>query len=472
MAWRGRLVIAGTQSGVGKTTVTVGLIDALRRRGLTVQPFKVGPDYIDPSYHTLAAGRPCRNLDTWLLPAKLVKTLFTQASGAADIAIVEGVMGLYDGYGYDNESGSTAEVAKLLAAPVIIVLDAGKLARSAGALALGYVQFDKDLRSVGFIGNTVASASHGHGVATAVEEATGLPVLGWLPREKSLHVAERQLGLIPTAEPGRWSEFAQTAGEVVDRHLDLVRLLAVAHDTLPLSDTNGVDVQEPAYLSNGDRPVIAVARDEAFHFTYEDNLDLLRNAGAEIAFFSPLHDEALPAQTGVVILSGGFPEIYARQLSANRVMHDALRAAHERGLPLYAECGGLMYLAEAIVDAGGIQHSMVGLLPGRCIMEGRLTLGYRQAQSAGDSWFLAAGETIRGHEFHYSKWEQPPANLPPAYVLLPRTGEGQPREDGTCIGNLWASYVHVHFGTKPELARRFVDACRPAARKAVAGGRQ
>jgi cobyrinic acid a,c-diamide synthase len=465
------MVIAGTQSGVGKTTITVGLIDALRRRGLTVQPFKVGPDYIDPTYHTLAAGRPCRNLDTWLLPAKRVKTLFARAADAVDIAIVEGVMGLYDGYGYDDESGSTAEVAKLLAAPVIVALDAGKMARSAGAMALGYMQFDKDVRLVGFIVNNAASANHGRGVATAVEAATGLPVLGWLSREKSLHLAERHLGLIPTTEPGRWSEFARCAGEAVDRHLDLDRLLALARDTLPLSDTDGGDVQKPAYRANGDRPVIAVARDEAFHFTYEDNLDLLRNAGAEIAFFSPLHDEALPAQTGAVIVSGGFPEIYAQPLSANRAMHTTLRAAHERGLPLYAECGGLMYLTEAIVDAAGVQHSMVGLLPGCCVMGGRLTLGYRHAQSAGDSWFLAEGETIRGHEFHHSQWEQPSTNLPPAYRLLPRTGEGQPREDGARVGNLWASYVHVHFGTKPELARRFVDACRPAARKTVAGGR-
>ena len=334
---RGRLVIAGTQSGIGKTTIAVGLIDALRRRGLTVQPFKVGPDYIDPTYHTLAAGRACRNLDTWMLPAARVKSLFARAAGQADIAIVEGVMGLYDGYGYENESGSTAEVAKLLEAPVILVLDAGKMARSAGAIALGYQQYDKNVQLAGFIVNNAASANHGRGVATAVEMATGLPVVGWLPREKMLHIPERYLGLIPTAEPGRWSEFIATAGKVVARHLDLNHVLTVAQQAPPLSRHEVSQFAETDGHSNGDRPVIAVARDEAFHFTYEDNLDLLRIAGAEIVFFSPLRDEALPSRTAAIILSGGFPEIHAAQLSANRPMHNALHAAHEDGLPIYAE---------------------------------------------------------------------------------------------------------------------------------------
>jgi cobyrinic acid a,c-diamide synthase len=457
----GRLVIAGTHSGVGKTTLTVGLIDALRRRGLTVQPFKVGPDYIDPSYHTLAAGRPCRNLDTWMLPPERVLSSFTGAAASADFSLIEGVMGLYDGSDYDAESGSTAEVAKLLEAPVILVLDAGKLARSAAAVALGYQRFDKDVPLAGFIVNRVAGASHGHGVAAAVEQATGLPVLGWLPREAQLQVSERHLGLIPTAEPGRWQEFSRAAGEAVARHLDLDRLLAVGQAAgLP-----GDGRPAACPTANGDRPVIAVARDESFHFTYEDNLDLLRGAGADVVFFSPLYDESLPNRTAGVLLSGGFPEVYAGKLAANRTLHAALRAAHQRGMPIYAECGGLMYLTEAIRDGEGTAHPMVGLLPGRCVMGGRLTLGYRVARSAGASWFLGTGESVHGHEFHYSTWEDRPEELPPAYFLLPRSGTGAAVPEGARVGSLWASYVHVHFGAKPELAERFVEACRRASRE-------
>jgi len=456
----GRLMIAGTQSGVGKTTITVGLIDALRRRGLTVQPFKVGPDYIDPTYHTLAAGRPCRNLDTWMLPPARVKVLFARAAKVADLALIEGVMGLYDGSGYEDESGSPAEVAKLLATPVIVVLDASKLARSAGAIALGYQRFDEGTPVAGFIVNRVASENHGRGVAAAVEKATGLPVLGWLPREPKLLIPERHLGLVPTAEPGPWREFTQAAGDAVGRHLNLDRLLSLARQAPPLDEPASPGGSSERVCATANRPVIAVARDDAFHFIYEDNLDLLRDAGAEIAFFSPLRDEELPARTAGVILSGGFPEVYAERLSANRLMHAALRAAHQRGLPLYAECGGLMYLAEEIVDGNGATHAMVGLLPGGCVMGGRLTLGYRIAQSAGDSWFLGEGETIRGHEFHYSTWDGRPHDLPAAYLLLPRSGEGEPRPEGARVGSLWASYIHIHLGAKPELAGRFVAACQ------------
>jgi cobyrinic acid a,c-diamide synthase len=468
----GRLVIAGTHSGVGKTTITVGLIDALRRhrrgRDLTVQPFKVGPDYIDPTYHTLAAGRPCRNLDTWMLPPERVRAQFARAACTADLAVIEGVMGLYDGSSYEDECGSTAEVAKLLGAPVLLVLDAGKQARSAGAVALGYQHFDRDTPLAGIIVNRVAGDSHGQGIATAVERATGLPVLGWLPREAHLHVPERHLGLIPTAEPGRWLEFAQAAGAAVARHLDLDRLLALASQATPLPEQGAGPLAGPQVIGGGNRPVIAVARDEAFHFTYEDNLDLLRGAGAEIVYFSPLRDEALPPRTAGVILSGGFPEVHAERLAANRAMHAAIRVAHQLGLPIYAECGGLMYLTEAIRDGDRGTHPMVALLPGLCRMGDRPVLGYRVARSAaaavGDSWFLGAGETVRGHEFHYSTWEGRPADLPPAYYLLPRLGAAEEEEEqspeGACLGSLWASYVHVHFGARPELAERFVRACR------------
>jgi cobyrinic acid a,c-diamide synthase len=459
----GRLLIAGSQSGVGKTTITAGVITACCRRGLRVQPFKVGPDYIDPTYHSLAAGRPCRNLDTWMLPPPRVREGFLRATQDCDLAVIEGVMGVFDGFDYDDESGSSAQVAKLLKSPVFLVLDAAKLARSAGAVALGLQRFDPDLPLAGFIVNRVGSESHGRGVARVIERGTGLPVLGWLPREERLHVPERHLGLVPTAEPGRWQEFLQAAEEMVERHLDVERMLAVASCQLLVASC-----QEPAIphrklaTGNGQRaiaPVIAVARDEAFHFTYEDNLDLLREAGAEVRFFSPLRDPALPPGTAGVILSGGFPEVHAERLAANTAMREALRDAHRQGLPIYAECGGLMYLTRAIVDQAGREHPMVGLLPGRSVMGGRLTLGYRLARAASDSWLLQSGETLRGHEFHYSTWEDRPGDLPPAFVLTSPRGGPEQRPEGACLGSLWASYVHLHFGCMDGLAERFVKAC-------------
>ena len=455
-----RLAIAGARSGVGKTTVTVGLIAALRRRGLTVQPFKVGPDYIDPTYHTLAAGCPCRNLDTWMVPPDRVCVLFAHAARQADVSIVEGVMGLYDGLGYEEEAGSTAQVAKLTQTPVILVLDASKMARSAAALALGYRHFDPDLPLVGFIVNRVGSERHGRGVATAIEQATDLPVLGWLPRDPALGIPERHLGLVPTAEPGQWQAFIDAAADCVDSHLDLDRLLALIRNVPPLAPMDMPDPSVRWQASTHDScPVIAVAQDEAFHFTYPCNLDLLRVAGAEIAFFSPLQDTGLPPGTAGVLLSGGFPELHAEELSANEGMRRALCQAHEGGMPIYAECGGLMALTESIVDLNGREHPMFGLLPGRSVMAGNLTLGYRLARADGDSWLLSSGEVVRGHEFHYSAWEGRPADMPPAYHLLSRDGRRTLGKEGACLGSLWASYVHLHFWGQPELPLRFVQAC-------------
>lgn len=459
-----RVVIAGAQSGVGKTTITAGLIAALTGRGLAVQPFKTGPDYIDPTYHTLAAGRPCRNLDTWMVPPERVQALFAHIAASANIAVVEGVMGIFDGFSYHNEQGSTAQVAKLLDAPVVLVLNARKMARSAGALALGYQQFDPRLPLAGFIVNQVGSDRHGQGVALAIEQTTGLPVLGWLPRHSDLEIPERHLGLIPTAEPGRWQAFIAAAAGRVERYLDIDRLLALAQTAPPLPRPNLEDMlnlNRPA--ADSPRPIIAVARDEAFNFTYQDNLDLLAAAGAELAFFSPLHDAALPPGARGVVLSGGFPELYAPQLAANTALMEQLRQAHRQGWPIYAECGGLMYLTRAITDLEGRQYAMAGLLPGHSVMtRQRLSLGYRLARAAGNSWLLSAGETVRGHEFHYSRWEDRPDELPPAYHLLPRHGQGDPQPDGACLDNLWASYVHLHFWGKPELAARFVAAVRAA----------
>ncbi len=459
-----RLIIAGMSSGVGKTTIAAGLIAALRRRALEVQPFKVGPDYIDPTYHALAAGRPCRNLDAWMVPSDRLLASFSRATHDVDVAIIEGVMGLYDGFDYGDNAGSTAAASKLLNSPVVLVIDASRMARSAGAIALGFSRFDPDLNLAGFIVNRVGGDSHGRGVASAIASATGLPVFGWLPRDPRLAIPERYLGLVPTREPGQWTDYIDAAAEIVTKHVDLDRLLTIAREAPPLllpcaaAPSGGIHLLEPQAAF--DRPVLAVARDEAFHFTYPENLELLEAAGAEVAFFSPLHDDHLPPQTAGLMLSGGFPELYASDLSGNSTLHVALHGEHDGRMPIYAECGGLMYLTEAIVDEQGREHPMVGLLPGRSTMSGRLTLGYRQGRAVQDSWLFKAGETIRGHEFHYSTWIDRPADFPAALHLASRDGTLSDSPEGACQRNLWASYVHLHFDGLPELPSRFVAACR------------
>ena len=446
-----RLVIAGAHSGAGKTTLTAGLIAALRRRGLAVQPFKVGPDYIDPTYHTLAAGRPCRNLDAWMLPSDAVAAAFARGSRGADLAVIEGGMGLFDGFGYDDETGSTAHVAKLLGAPVILALNIRSLARSAAALAQGYANFDPALPLAGFILNHAGSAAHGAGVARAVTGATGLPCFGWLPRDEQLRIPERHLGLVPTAEPGRWEAFIAAAADHVAKYLNVDALLAVAR-----SSTQTFEVPETSKVSSIVCR-IAVARDEAFNFYYEDNLDLLREAGAELAFFSPLADTTLPAGCRGLYIGGGFPEVYADRLAANVALRGELAAAIAAGLPTYAECGGLMYLTQSITDLAGRTHPMVGALPGRSAMTGRLTLGYREVTTLAGTPLAPAGITLRGHEFHYSDWIEQPADLPAAYrVARP---DAPARLEGYAAGNLLASYIHLHWGAAPELAARFVAAC-------------
>ncbi|NDJ33913.1 MAG: cobyrinate a,c-diamide synthase, partial [Chloroflexi bacterium] len=282
-------------------------------------------------------------------------------------------------------------------------------------------------------------------------QATGLPVFGTIPYTPNLSVPERHLGLIPTAEPGRWQAFIDAAADAVEAALDLDALLTAARSAPPLPAA----AEAPVFTAPTERTVVAVARDEAFSFLYADNLDLLRDAGADLAFFSPLHDSAVPENAQALILSGGFPEIYAEQLAANTAMRQAIRAFAANGGRIYAECGGLMALTEALVDADGVSHPMVGVLPGRAVMTGSLTIGYRRAVPAAGSWLLAPGEEVRGHEFHHSRWEGRPPELPAAYHLL--TPEGDRIPAGAVIGSVIASYVHLHFWSLPTIAARIVS---------------
>lgn len=448
-----RLIIAAPASGSGKTTFTAGLIAALTSRHLRVAPFKVGPDYIDPSYHALAAGRACHNLDPWLLPPERIRASFMRRSSGADIAIIEGVMGLFDGYSGTDDTGSTAHIARLLDAPVVLVLDVSAMARSAAALVRGFRDFDSSVRVAGVLLNHVAGAGHAQLAREAIEAETDLPVLGYLPTDETLRLPERHLGLVPTAEPGRWQDWLISARQKVAATVNIDRLLVLAETASPPVDL----ANDPfADLPSKTHAVIAVARDAAFNFIYEDNLDLLRAAGAEIIYFSPLADPTLPPNTQAVYICGGFPELYAAQLSANLTLHESLRAAHTAGLPIYAECGGLMYLTESIYDLHGVGHPMVGLLPGQSVMTPQLTLGYRTFQAQSDNWLWRAGEAMRGHEFHHSVWQNRLPLLPFIYELHPDVFVPTRRSEGVQIGNLIASYTHLHFLAYPPLATRFV----------------
>ncbi len=451
-----RLIIAAPHSGSGKTTVCAGLIAALRRRGLKLTPFKAGPDYIDPTYHALAAGEPCHNLDSWMLTPAQVQSSFARRSRHSDIALIEGVMGLFDGHSGHDDTGSAAHLARLLNTSVLLVLDVKAMARSAAALVKGFAEFDPHVKIVGVLLNRVGSPTHARMVQEAIECETGVPVVGHLFHEEAFLLPERHLGLIPTAEPGRWQQWVEMVGNAVEQHVDLDRLLALAEapplPRLPDRDDPFVPVTDTAHA------VIAVAYDAAFNFHYADNLDLLRAAGAELALFSPLHDRDLPCGTQAIYLCGGFPEMYAAELAANGAIREQLRQAHAARLPIYGECGGLMYLTEAIIDIHGQSHAMVGLLPGRARMEQRVTLGYRLLQAQHDTWLWRKGETMRGHEFHYSTWQDRPATFPYLYEFQPDTYRLTGQLEGVWQGNLLASYTHLHFLAKPELAARFVAA--------------
>ncbi|MDA0262903.1 MAG: cobyrinate a,c-diamide synthase [Chloroflexi bacterium] len=449
------IVIAGVRSGVGKTTIASGIMGALHRRGLKVQPFKAGPDYIDPSYHKLACGVPSRNLDTWLCQHDTVLELFQRASAGSGVSVVEGVMGVFDGHSSLTEEGSTAQLAKLLGAPVILIADAAKVARSVAAEVLGYQQFDPDLNVAGVILNGVGSDRHLEFCKPQIEATTGIPVLGYLPRKDEFIQPERHLGLIPTVEGTVARQWYDSVIAQIEATMDVDAILRLAQTAKTPTASSSVypETSIPA------RTTIAVAQDKAFNFYYQDSLDLLEAWGAELAPFSPLEDGKLPAGVGGIYLGGGFPELFAAQLAANKPMHESVRQAVARGVPVYAECGGLMYLGKSLSDLEGATHPMVGVIPAESAMsQTRLTLGYREVESCSDNPVLTTGQRVRGHEFHWSTLAEQPRPDESVYKVV---DQGD-RLDGFRTGNVWASYVHIHLGSRPGLATRFVETCAGA----------
>ncbi len=454
-----RIVIAGTSSGVGKTTIVAGLLAVLRQRGLRVQSYKVGPDYIDPGYHKLASGVPAHNLDTWLVPEDELVSLFAKTAAGADIAVIEGVMGLFDG-GRGGIS-STAAIARALGAPVVVVLDARSAGESVAATALGFATYDPRLTVAGFIVNRLGSETHRVIVAEALGRLA-LPVFGCLQRNDSLGVGERHLGLIPVTEQSEAVLRVDQMRATVARDLDVDGLLRAAAGAPPL--------QVPAPAAAAAKTVrIGVDRDEAFTFYYPESLAVLEEHGAELVPFSPLHDQGLPAVDGLVI-GGGFPEMFLSDLAANQPMLEAIRRAVRRGMPTYAECGGLMYLAKEIVAFDGRSFPMVGLVPAVCRMESRLqTVGYVEATALGDNVLCRAGDILRGHEFHFSRMELTcPADDFDWAFQFRKMRTGNVYLGGFAAGSLLASYLHMHFAGNRGAAALFTAQCR--AFRAAGGG--
>jgi cobyrinic acid a,c-diamide synthase len=442
------IVLAAPGSNAGKTSVSTGLIAALTARGLTVSPHKVGPDYIDPGYHGLAAGRPGRNLDPWLVGEERIAPLFLHGARRADLAVVEGVMGLFDGATHPSvEPGfaSTAHVARLLRAPVVLVVDASAQARSVAALVHGFATFDPAVRLGGVILNRVGTDRH-EAILREALGAAGVPVVGAVRRLDQLHTPSRHLGLIPAAE--RSQEAVATVrrlGEVVAAGVDLDAVLALAR-TVPPLDTVPWDPAREVRPVPG-RARIAVAGGPAFTFGYAENAELLTAAGAEVVTVDPLGDEALPEGTAGLVIGGGFPEVYAAELSANESLRADVAALAARGGPIAAECAGLLYLAR---ELDGVP--MCGVLDVATAMTPRLTLGYRAAVAPTDSVLAAAGTRVRGHEFHRTSAE-PPAGPAPAWQW---SADGP---EGFVHGGVHASYLHLNWAGSPGLAERFVASC-------------
>ncbi len=449
-----RLVIAAPHSHAGKTTVTLALLAALAQRGLRVAPFKVGPDYIDPQMHRQAAGRPSYNLDTYLVPAARVRDTFCRVAHDADIAIIEGVMGLFDGSSPTSRVGSTAEVAVLLQAPIVLVVDASGMAASVGALVHGFRTYDPDVRVAGVILNRLGSAGHARYLEPAIARE-GIEILGYLPKDAELTIPERHLGLLPTSEDDRVTPLLGHLTTLAQRYIDLERIIRLAHTAPTLPSP------APALPSVSHHTIrIAWAQDAAFHFSYQENIDAFAAAGADIVLFSPLDDPALPPDIDAIWLGGGFPENFAAQLAANTGMITALHAHAARGLPMYAECGGLMYLCEWLEDQHGQRYPQVGLIPGGTRMTKRLQqFGYAEATFLQDTLLGPANTTVRGHRFHYSVYEPGSTPLPCAYRIT-RATTGETHFEGFWRDNVLATYLHVHLGSQPHMVRHFVDFCR------------
>jgi cobyrinic acid a,c-diamide synthase len=452
------LVIAGERSGVGKTTVTLAMLSFLSGRGSKIQSFKVGPDYIDPMFHTSVTGRPCRNLDPILTSENYVRSCFAFHCQRVDYALVEGVMGLFDGVSSSIEDqetiidfASTAHIARLLNLPVLLTIDCSRLSGSVAAIAHGYRSLDPRINLAGVILNRVGSDRH----LTLLQEALeplNINILGILRRHDEITIPDRHLGLIPTAELNYLEPLFNRLAELAKNSFDWKQLLPL----LKILSSPPLPPSPPLPLSPS--PIkIAIARDRAFNFYYADNLDILGELGAELIPWSPIQDEQIPASVRGLYLGGGFPEVFAQQLAENDSARQSIRQAILAGIPTYAECGGLMYLCEKLVDFDQQTWPMVGILPATAVMGGSLTLGYRRAIALKDSLLFNAGKIVWGHEFHRSHLTCLPQE--PLFQLQKFSSNDSVALEGWQFNQLHASYLHLHFGSDRAIAKKFLLNC-------------
>jgi len=456
-----RVVIAGDRSSAGKTTVCIGLLGALRERGLEVQGFKVGLDYIDPGFHTLVSGRPSRNLDGFLMPSAVVKEIFIRGSEGADIAVIEGVRGLYEGLNYSDDVGSTAQIAKILDCPVILVIDAGSITRSVAAVVNGYKSFDPEVQILGVILNNIGSDRHGEKAQKAVEKYCGIKVIGKIPRKSDLEISMRHLGLITAIEyKNRGNDYNSVLDKIknsVEGNVDIKALLDVAKSARALKPPEArifhADRSEKAKVR------IAVAFDEAFNFYYQDALDLLALEGAELVYFSPIRDKKLPDGVDAVYIGGGFPELYAEELSSNTQMLNAVKDFYDQYGVIYAECGGLMYLMEQL-EYKNNNFELCSVMKGLVRFGEKRVINYVEGEFQKDCILGQKGGRFKGHEFHHSNiLLENQANVDFAYKIL--RGEGiMDGMDGIISKNCLASFAHLHAASYTGFAENFVRSAR------------
>ncbi|MBE6099684.1 MAG: cobyrinate a,c-diamide synthase [Anaerovibrio sp.] len=444
-----RLVIAATKSGSGKTTIVTGLLAALKDKGLKVQPYKVGPDYIDPGYHSLISGQPSHNLDSWLMPKDVMREVFANNGQKADMALIEGVMGLYDGG--NKGISSTAEVAQLLDAPVVLVIDCKSMGASAAALALGFRDYDPSVRLAGVILNRLGSDNHERIIREAMEQLH-IPVLGAVRRNDKFKMPERHLGLLP-AEENQERDVLNQLGQVLAAQVDIDKIISIANQAPPM-------IVQGMFDQEGKSPKIKIglARDEAFSFYYPESIRVLEHNGAEIIEFSPMNDHVLPEVDGL-IFGGGFPEMFAERLTDNQSIMKSIKDKAGQGMPIYAECGGFMYLSQSLTDFDGNIYPMCGILPGQVKMNTKLQMvGYVEAELLCDGLLGKKGDIIRGHEFHFSGETDPSMQDQRAFRFT-RSRNGERYYGGYSIGNVLGSYLHMHFAGYPKTAANFVEKC-------------